>query len=1069
MKKPLRVLMIEDSEDDALLLERELRKGAYDLVCERVETEAAMRAALDRGPWDLVLSDHWLPLFSGPAALGVLRASGLDLPFIIVSGTIGEEQAVSAMKAGAHDYLLKGKLARLVPAVERELGEAEERRGRKRAEAALRENEEEFRAMFEVASIGMGQADVRTGQWLRVNEKLCAITGYTAEELLRKRVSDLTHPEDQARDWELLQRVVRGETPDYRLEKRYIRKDGTVAWVNVNMTVLRDAAGQALRTMAAIEDITERKRVEVQVRLQTAALEASANAILITDRAGAIQWINPAWTALTGYSWAEAMGHNPRLLKSGVQDDAFYQKLWQTILAGEVWVGEVVNQRKDGSRYVEEETITPVLDVSGEITHFIGIKQDVSARKHAEAIRDTFHSLSSRLSEASTPLEVARSIFTVADRLWQWDAGTFDVCSPDADVVETVLCVDIVAGERREVPPTGTRGRTTPRLRRIMAQGAQLTLRPQPSATVSDSLRFGDTSRLSASLINVPIRRQGKAVGVLSLQSYAPNAFSEPDLQILQDLADHCGGALERIQAQQEQALLNHTIRASLNEIYLFDAAALRFRFVNDGALANLGYSLEQIRQLTPLDLKPEFTAESFEQLLQPLRQGDKVVQVFQTVHRRADGRDYPVEGHLQFFEHDGDPVFLAVIQDITERKQLEAQLRQAQKMDGIGQLAGGVAHDFNNLLAVMRGNADLLLMEEEQNAPQTNECLKHIAAAAERAASLTRQLLIFSRKQAMQSEPLALNELVQNLIKMLKRVIREDIRLECRYAERLPFVQADPGMLEQVLLNLVVNARDAMPGGGQLLITTKGVTLDAAYAQMNPEARAGEFVCLSVSDTGTGIAPEHLGRIFEPFFTTKEPGKGTGLGLATVYGIVKQHQGWVEVSSRVGEATTFQILLPAVLAPAKAAAVPAGAPLRGGDETILLVEDEYSVRMIMRRVLETFKYKVLEAGCAREAVEVWDQHPGEIALLLSDIMMPEGVTGRDLAEKLRAQKPELKVIFMSGYSAEVVGKDTEFFRRTGSCFLHKPCSTATLLQTVRQSLDAQQLVQDSKELKHQG
>jgi signal transduction histidine kinase/ActR/RegA family two-component response regulator len=419
------------------------------------------------------------------------------------------------------------------------------------------------------------------------------------------------------------------------------------------------------------------------------------------------------------------------------------------------------------------------------------------------------------------------------------------------------------------------------------------------------------------------------------------------------------------------------------------------------------------------------------------------------------DGRQVAVEVRTFPIKIRERALVLGVARDITDRKQLEAQLRQAQKMEGIGQLAGGVAHDFNNMLAVMRGNADLLLMDAEQHSPYTNECLKHIAGAAERAASLTRQLLIFSRKQAMQSEPLVLNALVENLANMLKRVIREDIRLECRYANQLPFVQADPGMMEQVLLNLVVNARDAMPCGGQLLITTEGVSLGAAYARTNPEARAGEFVCLSVSDTGTGIAPEHLERVFEPFFTTKEPGKGTGLGLATVYGIVKQHQGWVEVSSRVGEGTTFKIFLPAIPPPDEVAAAPmVQAKLRGGSETILLVEDEYSVRMIMRRVLETFKYKVHEATCAREALEVWSRHAGEISLLLTDIIMPEGVTGRDLAEQLRAAKPGLKVIFMSGYSAEVVGKDTEFFRRTRSYFLRKPCPTATLIQTVRKCLD---------------
>jgi signal transduction histidine kinase len=392
---------------------------------------------------------------------------------------------------------------------------------------------------------------------------------------------------------------------------------------------------------------------------------------------------------------------------------------------------------------------------------------------------------------------------------------------------------------------------------------------------------------------------------------------------------------------------------------------------------------------------------------------------------------------------------------NITERKLLEAQLRQAQKMEAVGQLAGGVAHDFNNMMAVIRGNADLLLMDADQFSAQTNNGLKHIVGASERAANLTRQLLVFSRKQVMQDQPLALNELIRNLTKMLHRVIREDIHLECRYADQGPFVQADPGMLEQVLLNLVVNARDAMPTGGSLQIATERVRFAPADARAHPEARAGDFACLSVSDAGTGIAPELLPRIFEPFFTTKEPGKGTGLGLATVYGIVKQHQGWVEVASRVGEGTIFKIFLPAISTPAatETAAGPE-AELRGGSETILLVEDEFSVRMITRRVLESFHYKVHEATCAREALEVWGQHHGEIALLLTDIVMPEGVSGRDLAQQLRAQRSGLKVIFMSGYSSDVIGKDTEFFRKNQGHFLQKPFPTGTLIRTVRQCLD---------------
>jgi PAS domain S-box-containing protein len=425
--------------------------------------------------------------------------------------------------------------------------------------------------------------------------------------------------------------------------------------------------------------------------------------------------------------------------------------------------------------------------------------------------------------------------------------------------------------------------------------------------------------------------------------------------------------------------------------------------------------------------------------------------------NKRKDGTLYEEDASITPVRDGAGQIvnYVAVKRDVTHEVQLEGQLRQAQKMEAVGQLAGGVAHDFNNILAVIRGNAELLLMDGKPLDAGARECAKHVVGATERAANLIRQLLIFSRKQALQSQPVLLNDLIGNLTKMVTRVIREDIRLECRYGARLPFIQADPAMLEQVLLNLVLNARDAMPKGGQLLITTEETNVAEADAQTSRQARAGEFVCLTVSDTGTGIAPEHLQRIFEPFFTTKDVGKGTGLGLATAYGIIKQHQGWIEVSSRLGEGTTFKIFLPAIPAPAEQ---PVGtqpeAEVRGGTETILLAEDDEPVRMITRRVLERYGYTVWEATTAREAREVWLSHREEVALLLSDIIMPEGVSGRELAEGLRKDRPGLKVVFMSGYSTEVLGNGTESFRRTRSHFLQKPCSPRTLLQTVRQCLD---------------
>ncbi len=392
---------------------------------------------------------------------------------------------------------------------------------------------------------------------------------------------------------------------------------------------------------------------------------------------------------------------------------------------------------------------------------------------------------------------------------------------------------------------------------------------------------------------------------------------------------------------------------------------------------------------------------------------------------------------------------------DVTERRQLEAQLRQSQKLEAVGQLASGVAHDFNNLLSVIRGNTELVLMNSANLSTNVCECLKQVIAATDRAANLTRQLLAFSRKQIMQPKPVNLDEVIGNLTRMLNRIIGEDIQLQCKYATRLPFVQADVSMIEQVLFNLVVNARDAMPRGGQLQITTEMATVDETYCQSHPEARPGHFICLSVSDTGMGIPSESLPLIFEPFFTTKDPGKGTGLGLATVLGIVKQHQGRIEVSSRIDAGTTFKVFLPEVAPPAGAkAAAPAESSERGGTETILLVEDDQEVRAVTRRILERVGYRVHEATSGSEALQLWCSQEPRLDLLLTDIVLPGGISGRELAERLRTHQPGVKVIFTSGYSFAETNKDTEFIQRSNSYLLQKPCPSRALLRTVRRCLD---------------
>jgi PAS domain S-box-containing protein len=799
-----------------------------------------------------------------------------------------------------------------------------------------------------------------------------------------------------------------------------------------------------------------------QLRLQGAALESAANSILITDRDGVILWHNAAFTQLTGYTEQETIGQKPSLLKSGRHDPELYHGLWHTIRSGQVWHGELVNRRKDGRLYTEEMTITPVRGADGNISHYVAIKQDITERKQAELRLSAFSTLGQRLSSAQTAKAAAQIIVEVADQLLGWDACVCDLYSAHEQLVQPVLAIDIVSGQRTECDPDHPRQAPGELARRAIQEGGQLLLRDDPRGMRPDGMPFGDVNRPSASILYVPIRNGTNVIGLLSIQSYSANAYNQQNLQTLQLLADHCGAALDRIRTEEAlrraQERLNRLLNQSAAMIYSLkpNGRATTFSWISDNVTDLLGFSPGEACQ--PAWLVEHLHPEDREKVL------SAEAQLFAANHRVTEFRFRHKDGGYRWLRDDqrlvrgsnGDPAeVVGTWLDVTERKELEQQLRHSQKMEAIGQLAGGVAHDFNNMLTVIRGHTELLLMEPRQFTPQTEDCLKQVVAAADRATNLTRQLLAFSRKQVLQSRPLDLDDVIGNLTKMLKRIIGEDIQFQCSHGAGVPMVQADAGMIEQVVINLVFNARDAMPHGGQLEIKTEKATIPQSYARWHPEAHAGDFACLTVSDTGCGIAPENIPRIFEPFFTTKEIGKGTGLGLATVYGIVKQHRGWVEVSSQINAGSTFKVFLPAIdPAPAIADGAQISTRPPRGKETILLVEDDEAVRSLTRRLLETFGYKVHEAGTGVEALERWKSQLSSIDLLLTDMVMPGGLTGRDLAERLRVLSPRIKVVFLSGYSGEALGADTNFIQRIHARFLQKPCSWRTLLQEVRRSLD---------------
>jgi PAS domain S-box-containing protein len=503
----------------------------------------------------------------------------------------------------------------------------------------------------------------------------------------------------------------------------------------------------------------------------------------------------------------------------------------------------------------------------------------------------------------------------------------------------------------------------------------------------------------------------------------------------------------ELYEAESERRLLADTIAASLNEIYLFDAETYRFRFVNAGALQNLGYTLAEIRNLTPLELKPEFSKADFEELAGPLKRGETALQQFETVHRRKDGSRYPVEVRLQLIARGEEKVFLAVILDIGEKRLLEEQLREAQRLESIGRLAGGVAHDFNNYLTVINGFSDLMLPAFEPADPCYNRLLM-IRHAGEQAANLTRQLLAFSRRQVLEIQPVCLNSVIRSIRPLVRRLVREDLELAEALADDLGLVPADAAQMGQVVMNLVLNGRDAIPGAGRILIETANVELGAAQVAKRPGVEAGAYVMLAVTDTGEGMRAEVMSRVFEPFYTTKEQGHGTGLGLAAVHGIVRQCGGWIWVYSEPGKGSTFKVYLPRTggSAAGRTAAAPLAASLFG-TETILVVEDQDEVREITCAVLREHGYRVLRASHGEDALQVASGFPGAIDLLVTDVVMP-GMNGRELARALAGIRPEMKVIYVSGYTSNVVAHHGVL--EPGVHYLPKPFAPQALATMVR-------------------
>ena len=764
LKQPLRILLVEDSDDDVALFRHLLARTMSESPVHLAHASGIASALerLQQNAYDVVFLDYQLGLETGLDLLRELRRRGLETPVIFLTGHGDEELAVQAMKSGACDYLSKTKLDAY--ALQRTLRFAlslQEHQSRlKQVQTELQAREQRFRALVENAfdaTVLMNAEGMI--QW--ASNSCPRVLGLEVPQLLGSNGFDLLSGNDPSRAQCVWQELL--QHPGEPVQLSFRHKNGSWREIEgVGSNWLNEPAVGAL--VFNLRDVTERRRAEEKLRQLSSAVEQAADVVVMTDHEGTIEYVNPAFEKLTGYCREEAVGQNPRLLKSGIQDPRFYQELWQTIQRGEVYRGVLINRKKGGELYYAEKTITPVRDSEGRITHFIS----------------------------------------------------------------------------------------------------------------------------------------------------------------------------------------------------------------ND--------------------------------------------------------------------------------RDITERRKLEEQLAQVQKMDAIGQLAGGVAHDFNNLLMVISSYAELMM---DALAPDT--ALRHhgeeILKAARRAADLTRQLLTFSRKQVQVLRVLDLNHVLQDICQTLPRLIGEDIQLSLQLGKQLWPIKADPVQVEQIVMNLATNARDAMTHGGQLTLETRNVELDEDYCRVRPDAAPGEHILLAVSDSGAGIDPAILPHIFEPFFTTKEKGKGTGLGLATIYGIVKQSGGHITVHSEAGVGSTFKIFLPR--APADAAGLkpaPHSSQQLDGSETVLLVEDEDAVRESEREYLEQRGYTVLAAANGPAALELAASCGRDIQLLVTDVVMPK-MSGSELGEQLVKQRPGLKVLYVSGYAENTVMQHG--LAELGSRFLHKPFTLKALAGKIREMQDA--------------
>ncbi len=1026
------VLLIEDNPDDVLLTKEALATpSAYHFELEFADSLSSGLKCIKESNVDLILLDLSLPDSRGLDTFRHVSAQAPHVPIIICTGAGDEEVRLKAATAGAQDYMIKGELDG--NSLQRAIRYALERH---KLMATLAHQSEELQSSrnqlcYIIEKNIDGTVVIDTNGVIRfINPAAEALFGRKADELINEQFG---FP------------IVAGQTAELDI----IRGDGKAAIAEIRVVEVTWENEDAY--LASLRDVTERRRAEEQLHLQATALHSAANGILITAADGKITWANPAVTKLTGYTLDELVGQNSRILQSTEQDKAFYHDLWTTILAGEVWQGELINCRKDGSHYNEEMTITPVKNDDGKIANFIAIKRDITEETGSKERERFMASSLQTVVEATDELiacpdmeslfrravELARekldiercAIFVEDDGKVKGTFGT-DMNGRTTDDQDLTMPMDKVwknrfnalIGSDKQWTTVEEAGSYPSGKEVIKIDKGRVVITPIPASDTSNTA-FGifvnDTAISGAEITD--IKQDILAIYCSSLGKIAEIKRSE-----------------QRV--REQAALLDITADAVL----VLDLNN-KIIYWNKGAQKLYGYEASEV-------LGKEMGAlvnDSSISTIDKIRVENRVTGEWRTVlsHTSRDGKKLTVESvcTVMLDEKKQAKAILMVNADITEKMINEQQLLRSQRIDSIGTLAGGIAHDLNNVLAPILLAIQMLKMKLPQD--EFGKILETIETSAKRGAGLVKQIFTFARGSESEKRLLQINDIIKEVKDMIHDTLPNDVTLKIEVPRDLNTVLGDATQLHQVFLNLCVNARDAMPDGGEIRITARNVVIDKSYAMMSQKIKCGSYVVVNVTDTGSGIPKEIIDRIFEPYFTTKDIGKGTGLGLATSLGILTDHKGLVDIRSKVGTGTTFEIYLPVVKTESLEETVYLNVALpKGHGEIVLVVDDEASIREIVKESLECYGYQALTASNGAEAIRELAREANNIAAVIMDIDMPV-MDGTTAIPALRSIDNAIKIILMSGIHSHT--KLTDELEEEIDAYLTKPFAAEILLNTL--------------------